>query len=296
MPGPEAKNQSQEETTPYNYADADLVIATVDGRVFSVHSSIMSLASAFFRTMLSLPKTPATNTAVCANQISKVDVPEKGLVWQTALDVIYPDRLVVPSPGELTHELFEDLCNLAEKYDMPGLHRVLSSPDIWERFPPVFGYVLACNLDWRENARLCSKRSLSVDIMSAESQSYLEKTSTIHALQLVRLHNTRKTQLISALHFEKGDIGWKYLSTMHLNCLAPKISGFARWYTLRHRVQEEMERMPSGDSLRREQFWQGKEFLRLWDFLCPTCNQALCERSRLKNELLTMLDTLPTTV
>lgn len=252
----------------------------------------MALSSGFFQTMISLPK---KHDDTAKEQCEHITVSESGIIWKTALDVFYPNR--VHMPENISFDLFMDLCAMADKYDMSAVVRILKSERYWNRNPPILEYALACRLGWTDKAKLASTSTLSVDIMSDESQKQLEKVATEDALRLLQLHTLRRKRLIAALDFSTGAIGNEFLMQLHHRaCHVPEPSVFAHWYVFKRRVSEEVERAPIGLTLKEEAFWDAPEFQRLWHYSCISCSRPVAPKYALRKALVTILNGLPKTI
>lgn len=279
--------------TEYNYPDADLTIATSDGQLFRVHSLLMSLASGFFKTMLSLPK--GDNSQSDENG-GRLTVSEDGIVWKPILDIIYPNQVFLSSEQQLSSSTFQKTWFAVEKYEMATVMRVLRSKEqaCLSVYPPILAYAVACNLGWEEEAKNASAQSLSCNIMSDDSQGQLKQTSVEHALRLLQLHFSRRNLLIASLNLDDGDIGRnQIMETYHPDCRILDDGEPARWIVFKHRVLEEMEQAPSGSQFAQDEFWNGKEFCRLWQLDCHTCKKDFVQRDGLRRALVAAVDRLP---
>ncbi|THH08555.1 hypothetical protein EW145_g2633 [Phellinidium pouzarii] len=293
----------------YISPDADVVLLSSDGQKFRVHSSIMVLASGFFKGMLGLPQSRSQHnveqTSPNAAEDETIALQERSGVLKAILDIVYPDRTFFDS-GDPTFDLFREICFAAEKYDMPS---VLQSLQLFLRatirdHPPILAYALACRYSWTKEAELASTETLSHNIRTQDSMDQLKHASMEGAMQLIRFHFTRCDLLIAALDFTDTRhtraplvIEWPAIQSSRCKCVKPRSHlDMSLWTVLKYHILEKMEKSPDGAFLRNREFWDHSEFNRLWDFVCDCSRTPMLDKNNLREEILRVLENLPKTI
>ncbi|KAI5118819.1 hypothetical protein M0805_000206 [Coniferiporia weirii] len=283
----------------YDSPDTDLILISCDGQKFRVHSSIMGMASCFFKGMLDLP-----GSSVEAKETEPITMQEDGEVLKNILDIAYPDRAFFDF-GDPPFYILRETCLAAEKYDMPG---VMYSLQVFlraslDRYSPIAAYVLACRFNWKEEARLASRASLSVDITEQRYMEELKLANGDDVIRLFQLRLLRRDALVAALSFEKEPenpslIGWRQLlKAIECPCKSlRKHSNTPYLAVLKYQVLEKMEKYPDGSSLRADEFWDREELDGLWQFHCSCVFTPLVDKKKLRKELMRLLDSLNSSV
>lgn len=246
-------NVKQERTFHPIYNDAettDLVLASSDQVLFRVHSVVLSTASAVFRQMMGVERDARESSE------TPVQMEETAEVLQALLDVFYPDRLCLPpaigcglpsgqggSLGrggggkawrqeQLPHappfHILRDLALAADKYDMPGVMRVVrrtlfvpipqasnannlapgTSPQVQlanpQQHPPVELYALARRLEWDAEARAASTATLACTPLVGPGADptctrAVKAMDAASAVGLLELHARRRDAFVAAL-------------------------------------------------------------------------------------------------
>lgn len=289
--GPSAST-SRQYHEDYRAKDANLTIATSDGQFFHVHSFILSLASGFFRTMLTLGD-------ISGDEL--IEVPEDGDIWSDLLDIIYPDKVPRFTSG-LDFADFKELCFAAEKYEIPSVLYHLQFYLHSERFyPPVSTYVLACRFSWKREAKLASTRSLNLDLQTPAVKNQLKEATAEDALRLMDLHASRRNDMIKAT--QRSGTGenmgpiWQSVVKYHTD-FSPRglkhmfFSIYALWDAFRLRVVSSMQKDPSGSLL----LDAIDDDLALWTQKCDSCNKCVVDRSLFCAAVKDALERLPNAV
>jgi len=146
---------------PYDFdaPDADAILRSSDGKDFLVHRLILSLASPVFQGMFSLPQ--PTNPP---SQIPGVDVPESSDILQPFIQYLYPRS--PPKIPDVT--MWASLYTVADKYNaevVMDLLRDMLIPRFLET-SPLRVYALASHWGLEEEARIASRRTLTMDILN----------------------------------------------------------------------------------------------------------------------------------
>lgn len=231
----------------YNDATTtDLVLASSDQVLFRVHSVVLSTASGVFRQMMGVQRDAEESSE------TPVQMDEPAEVLLALLDVFYPDRLCLPpaigyglpsgafrqgQQGKAWRQeqlsqsppfhILRDLALAADKYDMPGVMRVVrrtlfvsvpvpsngnlagtsSSSQVMlanpQQHPPVELYALARRLEWDAEASAASTATLSCALLGpaadAASMQALERMDAVSAVRLLNLHARRRAAFVEAL-------------------------------------------------------------------------------------------------
>lgn len=196
----------------YTFNDGDLVLRSVDGTNFRVHSIILKLGSSVFRDMLDIP-TGAPNTAErTKRELAKgpIIASEPASVLRILLDILYPGARhvfnvdVIDSP-----DLLNSLVLAARKYDMvsviEGICAFIVTRDAISHFHPVKLYGIAWNLGCAFEAIFLSAETLRYNLNTPEVFTFLKETNTKGVVKLQILHRRRKVLLLNALHEMSGE-------------------------------------------------------------------------------------------
>ena len=172
---------------PYDFdaPDTDTILRSSDGKEFRVHKVILSLASPVFQGMLGLPQPPEP-----PSQIPTIDVPESSDILAPFLQHLYPR-----SPPKVQDiAMWATLYTTAEKYSAETVMETLRDVLI-PRFletSPVRVYALASRWGFEEEAKIASRRTLTIDILKDFPQDDAELMGGVACQKLYHLHITRR--------------------------------------------------------------------------------------------------------
>jgi len=210
---------------PYDFdaPDADAILRSSDGKEFRVHQLILSLASPVFQGMFSLPQPTAFPP-----QIPSVDVPETSDILQPFIQYLYPR-----SPPKISDVAMRGaLYTIADKYDaevvMDPLRDMLI-PRFLET-SPLRVYALASHWGFEEEARIASRRTLTMDILKDLPREDAELMGGGACHQLYLLHFNRR----EAARGLVADHPLPYAGDLSCQCLSPGYTGLVP--ALCHRV------------------------------------------------------------
>lgn len=152
---------SSEASPPFNEPTADIIVCSSDNVLFRLHRIILSLASDFFKDMLSIPQpghhSPTTSADPSINGIPVIHVPEPSDVLDRLFRLCYP--VDDPALGT-THELRSTL-EAALKYQMTEAIKItkrrlrsLAARD------PLKAYAIACRFELESEAEAAAKEVL----------------------------------------------------------------------------------------------------------------------------------------
>lgn len=215
--------------------EADLLLYSSDGVEFRVFSRILIEASPIFRDMTSLPKSLETPSPV-----PRADLEEDQETLELLLRFLYP----MPDPAVSTFDILKRLMKAADKYIIEGvmhsLKRILVSPTFMER-EPLRAYAVACMYGHEAEAKIASRHCLKIDILlQAEAYEELGMISGRDLFRLIKLHQTRGTEILSILHNSYPSACTGHGATI----------GMPLWWTeFKARAKEELRARPLTDTI-----------------------------------------------
>ncbi|KAM5536670.1 hypothetical protein V8D89_009765 [Ganoderma adspersum] len=163
---------SSEAGPPFNEPTADIVICSSDDVLFRLHRIILTLASDFFKDMLSLPQpgyhSPATSGNSRVNGLPVIDVTEPSAVLDRLFRLCYP---VDDPPLGTIHELRSTL-EAALKYQMSEAVKIVKTRllSLADR-EPLSVYAVACHFELEAEAEAAAKQVL---IQTAQGKYFPE--------------------------------------------------------------------------------------------------------------------------
>ena len=175
-------------TSPdFNFRDADLVLRANSPSPldFCVHKCILSAASTFFESMFSLPQAPAQ-----CKRAPIIDVPERSSTLESLLRYIYPmQRPKIDGLDDLVLVL-EAACKYDVTVAIDALRSLLRAPRFIDS-DPLRVYAIACRFELEDEARLASRRTLSIKVVECPPSEDLRYISAYQYHRLLDLHRTR---------------------------------------------------------------------------------------------------------
>ena len=169
----------------FNATDADIILRSSDGKDFRVHRLILSLASPVFQGMFALPRFADTPP-----ETPSVDLPDPSEVLEPFIQYLYPR-----SPPNITDiPMWEGLYTIAEKYHteaVTGPLRDMLIPRFLET-APLRVYALASRWGFEEEAKIASRRTLTVDILKDFPRRDAELMGGAACQRLYLLHFNRR--------------------------------------------------------------------------------------------------------
>lgn len=212
--------------------DANVILASSDGRYYRVPSYTLRTTSGFFRGMMTLPQGD--------NQQDEdiIVLDEKSQILGTLLRMIA--GLEFPMPKSFDD--LEDLLTAADKYDMPGprviIRTVITTPLFLEQ--PLRLYAIVARYGWEEEAKYASKHTLTLSIYKDEHATVLERIPASFLMRLLRLHRQRVIKFKEYITRENGCFGRQQCPSCHRTTLQTSIG------LLVHLMVSEMEQRPDG--------------------------------------------------
>ena len=173
---------------PYEFdaLDTDAILRSSDGEEFRVHRLILSLSSPVFQGMFGLPQP----TADPPSQIPTVDLSDPSDVLKPFIQYLYPR-----SPPKIADiSMWAAMYTIADKYSaevvMDPLRDMLV-PRFLETYP-LRVYAFASRWDFEEEARIASRRTLAMDILTNFPQEDAELMDGVACWRLLFLHFNRR--------------------------------------------------------------------------------------------------------
>ncbi|CAA7263774.1 unnamed protein product [Cyclocybe aegerita] len=238
----------------FSLPDADVVLRSLQGTLYRIHSFTLRMTSGFFETMFSLPQ-PKTHrprrddldTAKTELHPDVLDVYENDFPLERLLRLISG----LPVPRWETMDEIERVLTLAEKWDTPGPIASIRSALNSHRFlhdHPLRCYVLATHFGWKQEAKLASTHTLTLNLYDPAHSSIIDRLSSKDLLSLLNLHRRRRDMFRELLNsperFAAGNS-----SPYHCNrCGVTELDNHT-WRVFKSAMFIEMERRPLGDTL-----------------------------------------------
>ena len=172
---------------PYNFdaSDADVILRSSDGKEFRVHKVILSLASSVFQGMFGLPQPNEP-----PSRIPIIDVPESSDILEPFLQYLYPRS--PPKVPDLA--MWGALCSVADKYGADVVIETLRGVLILQflETSPLRVYALASHWGLEEEAKIASRRTLTIDILNDFPREDAELMGGVACQKLYHLHTSRR--------------------------------------------------------------------------------------------------------
>ena len=273
--------------TNSNQHTADVILRSSDAKMFYSWKTLLSIASSVFNDMFTLPQPEASNNdnvdgGPCQHDgLPVIDLTEDGCTLGCILSLCHPPSCTGEpfKPVNSVREL-RDVLEATMKYDMEKLRCVvlkeLTNPSFL-REDPLRVYVLACQHQCRNAARLAAKRTLALPTLVREYVPELEK---IHAGKLWRLLSYREA-CMAAVHSladnhtwivytrfsplfgckDDADVEWTTVSNppsrKYPSGRTEHISVHTWWLEYMRKSGNALQRSPHGDSVKDKKFMNG---------------------------------------
>jgi hypothetical protein len=184
-------------TVPDNYhpsfcdQSADVVLQSMEGTSYRVHSFILRNTSGFFRTMLSLPQPNDVKIPY------EIPVGEKDMAMERVLRMMCGLEI----PRWTSFDEVESTLELIEKWDAPGplsvVRTAITSPLFADN--PLRVYVLTTHFGWEEETATVLVDSLKLELLNGEHDAVLCRLSSRSLLALISFHDRCKARFRKAL-------------------------------------------------------------------------------------------------
>ncbi|THG98411.1 hypothetical protein EW145_g7432 [Phellinidium pouzarii] len=287
---------SEADFHPRYRSDGDIVLLSLDGVKFRVHSAILVISSDFFRQMFELPQPSSTAG-------TPVQMDEESTLLAILLDLVYP-RGSLPIINDI--DVVRRVANVAEKFEMSRALNTLSAIVRIEQtnkeinedtYPPLDTYAVACQHRWMEVMEDASRRTLAYSVKELVDiflrRPVEEKKLDLKAedmLRLIDMHERRKKQIIDGVS--------PYLLQKHghtistCSCIE---DDFLAYNTDDHALSDQLdmlttvlqgevglELMDSTDAmnLKDNSFWDSESLKRVWKHKCVKCGRPLINKDK----------------
>ncbi|KIM35439.1 hypothetical protein M413DRAFT_32470 [Hebeloma cylindrosporum] len=276
----------------FSLSDADFVIRSLQGTLYRIHSYTLRITSGFFESMFSLPQ-PKNSLISDVLDVYEDDFP---------LELLLKMIIGLPIPR------WKSLCDLArvlalaEKWDTPGplsiMRNALTAPQFLHDHP-LSCYSLATHFDWKEEAKIASTHTLTLNLSDPSYSLILGEMSSKDVLPLLDLHQKRRNMfrelLDSPERFAAGNS-----SAYHCNRCGVTELDNSMWRAFKRAMFLEMERRPLGDTLG---VMEGStpdwpEALACWEAKCAKddCRALNYDRIATLRQIRACVSLLPSTI
>ncbi|KAJ7198052.1 hypothetical protein B0H12DRAFT_1331358 [Mycena haematopus] len=223
-----------------SFADpnADVVLQSLEGTLYRLHSFILRTTSGFFRTMLSLPQPMESKVPY------EIPVGEKNVVMERVLRMM--SGLEIPRWSSFDE--VEATLELIEKWDTPGPLSIIRTAIAAPLFAddPLRVYVLTTHFGWEEETRDVLVQTLKLQLLSGEHDDVLCRLSSRSLLNLLSYHNRCKARFKEALD---GTDLFAAGNEEPRECGCGKRRDNYPWRILKAKLLSEFELRPLGDSV-----------------------------------------------
>ncbi|KAF8270960.1 hypothetical protein EI94DRAFT_1569539 [Lactarius quietus] len=273
----------------FSSSDADIILRSEDARPneFSVHQCILRAGSPFFRTMFSLPQPVSSQPECDSNGLLPVlNVTEPAAVLDPLLRFLYP----VPDPEISSLDMLVPIMVAASKYDMAAVMdrlRVLLLSSAFLETTPVRVFAIASRFDLEEEAKLASRRTLSVHVLDAPLCEDLRHISAYSYHRLLDLHRRRGDAARQALCGPDG-LRCAQCNGSQYNAIAPP----KWWGEFVARAAEELRNRPTSDVIFTFKFLMECAHASG----CTRCAGSILESYIFLDKLKAKIDSLPSTI
>lgn len=169
----------------FNAPDADTILRSSDGKELLVHALILSLSSPVFQGMLALPQSDGSSS-----RMPTIDLSDPSNVLEPFIQYLYPR-----SPPEITDiSMWVALFAIADKYNAEAVTEPLRGMliPLFLETSPLRVYALASRWGFEEEARIASRRTLTIDIFKNFPREDAELMGGGACQQLYLLHFNRR--------------------------------------------------------------------------------------------------------
>jgi len=280
----------------FSFPEGDIALCSKDGTLFRVPSMTLRMASGFFRSTLTLPQKPTSSEEKDSSETSEpevLSVEEPARVIETLLNIVCCLGLD-PATALASFDDISGLLFAAEKYEIPGVTAFLRTAIMGPRFleDPLRVYALSCRYGWDAEAELTSRLTLSLDLSEQKHRSTLDTLHGAHLMSLLHLRWLRKSQLRTALDkFAASRVPYKCQ-----RCYA--VIDVHAWRELKWLMLDEIERRPSGESIKTQAFSDSPTARSVFSLTCPQaqCGRLCFDKDATLENIGKAIDALPSSV
>ena len=272
----------------FDFHDADLILRSKpsgqdDSKAisFRVHRCVMSAASPFFETMLSLPQPDGG----CSSDVPVIPMTEDYAVLDAILHHIYP----LPEPQFDTLDELARVLETARKYDFISVITRLRQRLVADhlRSCPLRVYAIASRYDLDEEARLASRATLAAGLDKLPLHDDLKLMSGFAYHRLLQLHKQRGHDAVGLLELPDD------VRCMSCNGRRETVDQPPRWWLhYKEAAKEELLARPTSDVVCSIPFLQRVASASG----CERCAGSILSSHWFFDQLKQQIDALPATV
>ena len=268
----------------FNAPDSDIVLVSGEPEQpteFRVHQCILAVASPFFKSMFTLPQSPAVD-----DQIPVVPVSEPRTTLDAILRFVYP----IPDPFIDSLDDLAPVLGAAVKYDFVAiistLRKILISPRFVQTAPTRV-FAIACRYDFEEEAKFASRYTLGVNVLDCPLSDDLRHITAHSYHRLLDLHRQRARCAQELLKIPENVKCMQCNGSSYTVFAAPKW-----WHEFESRAKEELAARPTTDVIFDMRFLS-----RVANAVgCPRCPGSVMDSHLFLEDLKKSIDELPATI
>lgn len=260
----------------FDSQDADTVLQSTDGVYYRVHSYTLRTSCGLFETLFSLPQptVKASDDETCDPEPEReaLTTHESSQIITLLLIIISGRTPPLPIPkwgdADAPYGIIQRVLYLAEAWDAPGaiaaIRPSLSSPTLLKR-DPIALYVIACHFGWKEERRLASTYTLTINLLDIHSETqaptqndmkrvafgsdgHLAHLSSTDLMALLRLQRQRRDVFRALIDSPERFTAGNSSQYQCARCGVTAIDNMT-WGVFKHTMILEMDRRPLGDGI-----------------------------------------------
>jgi hypothetical protein len=262
----------------FDSPDADLVLLSESGNKYHVHQCILAAASPFFRAMFTLPQPKS-------DALSVIPVSEDQSTLHLLLSLVYP----TPDPPMPDLGTLGRVLAAAVKYDfaraVSTLRKLLVSPHFMQT-EPLRVFAIATRHDLEDEAKLVSRRTLSINILDEPLSDDLKHITAHSYHRLLDLHRRRVVAAVDLVKWSEEIVYTQCGSSFGV--LIPP-----RWWIEFEKIaKEELRLRPTTEKV----FQLGFYARAVHASNCSRCPGSLLDSHKALENLKRQIDALPSTI
>ncbi|KAI6032760.1 hypothetical protein F5J12DRAFT_796243 [Pisolithus orientalis] len=286
----------------FDSPEADIIIVSKDLTCFRVHSFTLKTTSGWFRSLFTLPHPVSSGPSNSAIP-SKETLPPTASTAETihldedaeTLEIVLRMISGLPITPFTSYDTVDAVLYASEKYDMPGpasLVRIaVLTPPLADQ--PLRLYASSSRFGWIEESRVASERTLALDLWSEENWKMLRKVDGPAALDLLKLHRSRREGVRKRLEEHPFVSG----STAALCARCRRPTDHHTWRELKYKIIMEMDHRPLGDTVLNVGLQEWPEAMACWEARCPhdACASVIYDKTETVRLIRDCIESLPKT-
>lgn len=272
----------------FQFNDA-VIHSSAEGALFRVPSITLRMASGFFRTMLPLPQGQEEEEEI-------IQLEEPTRVVGTMLRIVCCVGIDVGC-ALATIDDMSALLFAAEKYDIPGVIFLVQASITSRRFlrRTLLIYSISCRHGWTEESRLAARYTLALDFKDKKHRQALDSLSGASLMALINHRWQRKSVLKNMLDADTFNANLPEVPCRQSSCGAWLEFGSA-WREFKWAILEEIDRIPSGDSITKGDFMQSAPAVALFQNKCHSCQVACFSKEDTVKAICAAINGLPKSI